>query len=97
MKNPTPYQWIKHAPSDEEAEEPHRKSSTEELPDQNLEESDGFIITKPTCSLLPKSIKFPVADDEFYPIELENVIYDCYPLRIVYDREKTGFEETKDF
>ena len=42
-------------------------------------------------------MKFPVTNDEFYPIELENVIYDCFPLRVVYDREKTGFEETKEF
>lgn len=48
-------------------------------------------------SLLPKSIKFMPSNDEFYPAEFDNVIYDCYGLRVVFDREKTGFEETKDF
>ena len=37
------------------------------------------------------------SNDEFYPAEFDNVIHDCYNLRVVFDREKTGFEETKDF
>jgi len=49
------------------------------------------------ASVLPKWIKFPVANDEFYPAEFDSVIYDCYNMRMVFDREKTGFEETKDF
>ena len=48
-------------------------------------------------SLLPKWIKFMPSNDEFYPAEFDSVIYDCYNLRVVFDREKTGFEETKDF
>jgi hypothetical protein len=47
--------------------------------------------------MLPTTLKFPNSNDDFYPVEFESVIYDCYPLRVVYDREKTGFEETKDF
>jgi hypothetical protein len=49
------------------------------------------------ASVLPRWIKFPISNDEFYPAEFDNVIYDCYNLRVVFDREKTGFEETKDF
>ena len=49
------------------------------------------------ASVLPKWIKFLPSNDEFYPAEFDNVIYDCYNLRVVFDREKTGFEETKDF
>jgi hypothetical protein len=49
------------------------------------------------ASILPRWIKFPISNDEFYPAEFDNVIYDCYNLRVVFDREKTGFEETKDF
>lgn len=48
-------------------------------------------------SLLPKWVKFFPSNDEFYPAEFDKVIYDCYNLRVVYDREKTGFEESKDF
>ena len=48
-------------------------------------------------SVLPKWIRFQPSNDEFYPAEFDNVIYDCYNLRMVFDREKTGFEESKDF
>ena len=48
-------------------------------------------------SVLPKWVKFPVSNDDFYPAEFDKTIYDCYQLRVVFDREKTGFEETKDF
>lgn len=48
-------------------------------------------------SVLPAWIKFMPSNDEFYPAEFDKVIYDCYHLRVVFDREKTGFEETKDF
>jgi dual specificity tyrosine-phosphorylation-regulated kinase 2/3/4 len=48
-------------------------------------------------SVLPAWVKFPSSADEFYPAEFDKVVYDCYNLRVVFDREKTGFEETKDF
>jgi hypothetical protein len=25
------------------------------------------------------------------------VIFDCFDLKVIYDRERTGFEETKEF
>mmetsp|Transcript_14843 Transcript_14843/g.25253 ORF Transcript_14843/g.25253 Transcript_14843/m.25253 type:complete len:341 (-) Transcript_14843:911-1933(-) len=50
-----------------------------------------------SASVLPKWVKFPNSEDKFYPAEFDSVIYDCYNLRVVFDREKTGFEETKDF
>jgi len=30
-------------------------------------------------------------------VEYDNIIYDCFLLKMIYDRERTGFEETKDF
>ncbi len=27
---------------------------------------------------------------------MNNVVYDCYDLKIIYDRDKTGFEEQRD-
>ena len=59
---------------------------------KELDEDDGRKV-----SVLPRWIKFMPSNDEFYPAEFDNVIYDCYNLRVVFDREKTGFEETKDF
>jgi hypothetical protein len=47
-------------------------------------------------SLLPPDIKFPTTNDDFYPKEFDGLIYDCFKLKVVSDREKTGFEETKD-
>ena len=43
-------------------------------------------------SVLPHWVKFPVSNDQFYPAEFDKIIYDCYNLRVVFDREKTGFE-----
>ena len=51
----------------------------------------------PTTSVLPNFVKFPTATDDFYPAEFDKVVYDCYNLKVVFDREKTGFEETKEF
>jgi hypothetical protein len=36
-------------------------------------------------SLLPKFVKFPPCEDEFYPAEFNGVVYDCYGLRVVFD------------
>ena len=65
---------------------------SEETKEKELDEDDGRKV-----SVLPRWIKFMPSNDEFYPAEFDNVIYDCYSLRVVFDREKTGFEETKDF
>lgn len=63
-------------------------------PEEQIEDEDE---DGRKASLLPKWIKFQPSNDEFYPAEFESVIYDCYNLRVVFDREKTGFEETKEF
>ena len=46
---------------------------------------------------LPENVKHPNYDDSFYPVGHNNTIYDCFSLRVIYDRERTGFEETKEF
>jgi hypothetical protein len=67
-----------------------QKKAKEEAPES---EEDGG----QSVSVLPKYVKFPTSNDEFYPAEFDKTIFDCYNLRVVFDREKTGFEETKDF
>ena len=47
--------------------------------------------------LLPDHLKHPPSNDTFYPVEYDKVIYDCFNLKIIFDRERTGFEETKEF
>ena len=49
------------------------------------------------CSVLPAYIRFPPSADSYYPKESEETIYDCFKLKVIYDREKTGFEESKEF
>ncbi|CAD8064500.1 unnamed protein product [Paramecium sonneborni] len=46
---------------------------------------------------LPPTLKHPDSTDDFYPVEFDRVIYDCFNLKVIFDRERTGFEETKDF
>jgi len=60
--------------------------------DEDAEGEDEDIPSK-----LPKWVKFTPGDDEFYPAEFNSVVYDCYNLKVIFDREKTGFEETRDF
>lgn len=70
-----------------------KKKDTERISQEEVSEDDDGT----SVSVLPKHVKFPRSDDEFYPAEFDKTIYDCYKLRVVFDREKTGFEETKDF
>lgn len=63
-------------------------------PEERIEDDDE---DGRKASVLPKWIKFLPSNDEFYPAEFDSVIYDCYNLRVVFDREKTGFEESKEF
>lgn len=93
-KRPQDFKWIEKAAAIEASREEDRTIKGEV--EDSLEDS-SFVMSQPKCSMLPATLKFPNSNDDFYPVEFENVIYDCYPLRVVYDREKTGFEETKDF
>jgi len=77
---------------DDVAEATGKTSKLSSQVSQDEEEEDGRKV-----SVLPKWIRFMPSNDEFYPAEFDNVIYDCYNLRMVFDREKTGFEESKDF
>jgi hypothetical protein len=72
-----------------------KKERSEKISQDGVSETDED--NGASVSVLPKYVKFPTADDEFYPAEFDKTIYDCYNLRVVFDREKTGFEETKDF
>lgn len=47
--------------------------------------------------LLPDYAKFPECSDSYYPKEHENSTYDCFSVKVIYDREKTGFEDSKDY
>ncbi len=82
----------KKAPINLDDDELAGASASNEEHMEDDEDEDGR-----QASVLPKWIKFMPSNDEFYPAEFDSVIYDCYNLRVVFDREKTGFEESKDF
>eukprot|EP00927_Polykrikos_kofoidii_P087100 TRINITY_DN9954_c0_g1_i1.p1 TRINITY_DN9954_c0_g1~~TRINITY_DN9954_c0_g1_i1.p1 ORF type:complete len:1193 (-),score=160.03 TRINITY_DN9954_c0_g1_i1:92-3670(-) len=57
------------------------------LPPKRKERSEG---SRPPCRHAPSG-------DPFYPVQLDGIVYDSFPLRIVYERDCTGFEESKEF
>mmetsp|Transcript_57401 Transcript_57401/g.134606 ORF Transcript_57401/g.134606 Transcript_57401/m.134606 type:complete len:730 (-) Transcript_57401:79-2268(-) len=46
---------------------------------------------------MKRNVKYAASADPFYPVELDGVIYDSFNLRVVFERDKTGFEESKEF
>ena len=68
------------------------KRALGKLEQESEPDSDESIPTN-----LPKWVKFVPWEDEFYPAEFNGIVYDCYNLKVVFDREKTGFEETREF
>jgi serine/threonine protein kinase len=70
------------------------KRGNKEAVEESIEDSESDMKPK---TLLPKTVKFPPSNDSYYPVEYQDGIFDCFDLKVVYDREKTGFEETKDF
>ena len=48
-------------------------------------------------ALLPSTFKFLEGGDKYYPVQFNNVILDCFNLKVIVDRERTGFEESREF
>lgn len=72
-----------------------KKDKNRNADEKQEEEAEGEEDDIPTQ--LPKWVRFSTTEDEFYPAEFNGVVYDCYNLKVVFDREKTGFEETREF
>ncbi|KAL4470446.1 hypothetical protein ABPG74_012057 [Tetrahymena malaccensis] len=74
-----------------------------ESTEQNISNVDQDLLSRRSNNqargyiYLPKFLKHPPSNDEFYPVQLDKAIYDCFDLKIITDRERTGFEETKEF
>jgi hypothetical protein len=62
---------------------------------QSIQSQQAKVINN--SSLLPPNVKFMDSGNSYYPVQYGNVIYDCFNLKIIVDRERTGFEESKDF
>jgi hypothetical protein len=41
-------------------------------------------------------VLFPSGEDRIYPLEYNGIIYDVLKIKVVYDREKTGYEDMKE-
>jgi hypothetical protein len=48
-------------------------------------------------TLLHSEVKFLESGDTYYPLQYNNVVFDCFNLKVIVDRERTGFEENKEF
>jgi len=58
---------------------------------------DKAVPESPRRVYLPTGIKFPVSPDPFFPKKIDSTVYDAINIRVVIDRERTGFEESKEF
>jgi serine/threonine protein kinase len=76
---------------------PARSVGTRRTAEARLDVSDIVKHIDDSVAKLPRRLKYPNSNDEFYPVEYQGVNFDCYDLKVVYDREKTGFEESKEF
>jgi len=41
--------------------------------------------------------RYAPSGDSFYPAEYDGIVFDSFHLRVVYERDRTGFEESKEF
>lgn len=44
----------------------------------------------------PEGVAFPSSNDTIYPREYNSVVYDVLKLKVIFDREKTGAEDTAE-
>jgi len=40
--------------------------------------------------------RYPASGDPFYPAECDGTVFDSFALRVVFERDRTGFEECKE-
>lgn|SRR3990167_2726718 len=67
---------------------PYKLSEAEIL--KRAEKKSGYIYLDP-------AVQHPVSDEPGYPLTFNQIVYDCFHLKVIYNRERTGFEEVKEF
>jgi len=80
---------LKHIMVSNIAPKPNNYSKTITYSPCNLESEKNHF--------LPDDVIYPSSKDSFYPKRCSNTIYDIMQMKIIFDRERTGFEETKEF
>mmetsp|Transcript_144366 Transcript_144366/g.462502 ORF Transcript_144366/g.462502 Transcript_144366/m.462502 type:complete len:921 (-) Transcript_144366:6-2768(-) len=43
------------------------------------------------------TLRYADSGDPFYPVELDGAVFDSFFLRVVHERDRTGFEDSKEF
>lgn len=66
-------------------------------PSDSAQGADAEPARRPQITRPLTSLKYASSGDPFYPVELDGVVYDSFGLRVVFERDKTGFEESKEF
>ena len=61
----------------------------------NVPKTDLHPNEKSICFL--NKTKFMPSFDSFLPLKIEKTVYDSFALTVYVDRERTGFEDSKDF
>lgn len=64
---------------------------------KNYSEIDANSLINKRKNLLPSDLNYIKSDNPYYPILFNNTIYDSISINFIVDRERTGFEESKDF
>lgn len=54
-------------------------------------------VEDPHRVFLPLNVKLPISTDVFFPKKIDSTVFDVMQLKLIVDRERTGFEESKDF
>jgi hypothetical protein len=80
---------------DSRLKSPEKRSELESIYELEENSSNNLSPSKKT-PLLPDA-KFKPSGDPYYPVQYNNMIYDCFNLKVIVDRERTGYEESKDF
>ena len=62
----------------------------------NVPKKDKFPEERQVC-FLNNQTKFLPSFDSFLPLKIEKTVYDSFALTVYIDRERTGFEDSKDF
>eukprot|EP00927_Polykrikos_kofoidii_P000929 TRINITY_DN10349_c0_g2_i1.p1 TRINITY_DN10349_c0_g2~~TRINITY_DN10349_c0_g2_i1.p1 ORF type:complete len:741 (+),score=111.87 TRINITY_DN10349_c0_g2_i1:305-2224(+) len=57
----------------------------------------GLQVAKSAHREYRQNVKYAESGDSFYPIQLDGAVFDSFALRVVFERHKTGFEESKEF
>ena len=64
---------------------------------EKIYEVQNQVVPNKRKNLLPTDAKYMPSGDKYYPMLFNNTIYDSFYLNVIMDRERTGFEESKDF